>query len=251
MDDAELARTLVTEAARIAVSMRVEGISAQHKTSTADLVTAADRAAEARIQELLRIGRPGDGLTGEEGARWASRTGRRWVADPIDGTYNFVSGLVTWCSAVALEEAGRVPAAAVHVPGTRETWVAAGGRVELNGAEVGPLEDRSLSECSVATYLDATNVRDPLALAVVLAVVGAAATLRVSGSGTCDLADVAAGRLGLWIQEDCADWDWLPGRALVEGVGGRAEVIEHAGRRWHVAGPPRAVGEALDVVRRS
>ena len=32
----------------------------------------------------------------------ASASGRTWVIDPVDGTYNFVHGLTWWCSAIAL-----------------------------------------------------------------------------------------------------------------------------------------------------
>jgi len=93
MDDSELAVLLVTEAAGVAVEMRAGGISAEQKTTTADLVTAADRAAEERIQAILRAERPGDGLTGEEGTSWASGTGRGWVVDPIDGASCQPAGL--------------------------------------------------------------------------------------------------------------------------------------------------------------
>ena len=251
MDDTKLALALVTGAAEVAVAMREGALMPEQKTSTADLVTAADRAAEKHVHDVLRRERPDDGMTGEEGADWAGRNHRRWVADPIDGTYNYVSGLPAWCSAVALEEAGRLSVGAACIPSSGETWIAANGQVQLNGARVEPIADRALSECSVATYLDAESVRDSSTMGVLLTVVGAAATLRMSGSGTCDLADVAADRLGLWIQNDSDDWDWLPGRALVEGVGGRTAVVLHAGHRWHIAGSPRAVAKALQLIQES
>ena len=66
--------------------------------------------------------------------------------------------------------------------------------------------------------------------------------------GKPDLAGVAGGRVGVWAQHSCPDWDWLPGQALVRAAGGRAEVVEHRGHRWHVAGNARAVGELLDLL---
>ena len=68
------------------------------------------------------------------------------------------------------------------------------------------------------------------------------------GSGSCDLAGVAGGRIGVWAQHSCPDWDWLPGQALVVAAGGRAEVVEHRGHRWHVAGNHQAVAELLAVL---
>lgn len=225
--------------------MRLDGVEVEQKTSAADLVSAADRAAETLIMDRLRDERPEDGVLGEEGSAVASRNGRRWVIDPVDGTFNFLSGLPTWCSAVALDDDGVLLAGAVDVPATGETWVAGLGRgTTLNGSAVEPLADAPLRDCSVASYLDRSDVSDSSMMAVLSRIMDGAATLRISGSGTADLADVAAGRIGLWLQPDCADWDWLPGRALVEGVGGRTKIIEHLGRRWHLAGSGAAVDEA-------
>lgn len=243
MDDHDLAAALVTDAARLAADMRVGGAAAQRKTSVADLVTAADRAAEDLVRTTLTAERPDDGVLGEEGARIDAVHGRRWTVDPIDGTFNYVAGLPAWCSAVSLEDGDQLLVGAVrrHLPD--ETWVASHGRTTCNGAVVATLPDTALAASSVATFLNAAHLRDSTA-APMLALLGAAATMRLSGSGSCDLADVAAGRIGLWIQTDCADWDWLPGRALVEGAGGLAVVVRAHGHDWHLAGAPTAVREA-------
>lgn len=239
---------MVTDAAALAFGMRLDGIVAEHKTSAADLVTAADRAAEDLVRSLLQSERPDDGLTGEEGAASPSSNSRRWVVDPVDGTFNFVSGLTSWCSAVALEVDGEATVGAVRRLVPDETWVASDGRTELNGDGVDRLRDTPLAECGLATYVDAADLLDSSRMAVMSGVIAGAATVRMSGSGSCDLADVAAGRIGLWIQADCAEWDWLPGRALVEGVGGAAVIVERAGHRWHLAGSRRAVADAVALV---
>ena len=61
-----------------------------------DLVTAADKEVEAFIIEQLREAFPDDGVFGEEGGSVSSRSGRIWVIDPIDGTFNFVRGGDQW-----------------------------------------------------------------------------------------------------------------------------------------------------------
>ncbi|MEP6980367.1 MAG: inositol monophosphatase family protein, partial [Nakamurella sp.] len=98
--DLDLAAQLVTEAGKLALTMRQGLLVVDRKTSISDVVSDADTAAEAMIAERLAQLRPADGLIGEEGA---ARDGRRtWIVDPVDGTYNFVSGLPEWCSALAL-----------------------------------------------------------------------------------------------------------------------------------------------------
>ena len=46
----------------------------------------------------------------------------------------------------------------------------------------------------------------------------AAATVRMLGSASIDLAGVASGRLGVFLQANLHPWDWYPGAALVIGA---------------------------------
>lgn len=250
-DDA-LAAALVTRAGELAARMRAEGLVAEQKTSVSDLVTAADRAAEDLVTRALLAARPDDGLVGEEGSRRASRSGRTWVVDPVDGTYNFFAGLAYWCSAMALTTPEGTRLGAVHHATAGETWVGGHGRsTTLNGLPVTPLLDRPLADCGLGTYVHPTTLSDPDVREVWLAVAAAVATPRMLGSSSVDLASVAGGRLGVWAQHSVLDWDWMPGQALVEGAGGRTEVVEHRGYRWHLAGNEQAVGELLEVIRRA
>ena len=248
--DAELAVRLVREAGTLAAAMRSAGLEAEQKTSISDVVTAADHAAEELVTSILLAERPGDGLLGEEGTQRDGTSGRRWVIDPVDGTYNFFSGLAYWCSALALEDADGPVLGAVHQPVTGETWL--GGRDQpttLDGVPVPRLGDRPLDTCSLATYVHPTTLEDPDVRDVWLAVVAGVATPRILGSGSCDLASVASGRIGVWAQHSAPDWDWLPGQALVRAAGGTAETVEHRGHTWHVAGNQQAATELIERLR--
>lgn len=252
VSDADLAVFLVTSAGSLAARMRDEGLRTDFKTSVSDVVTAADRAAEELVMQTLRRVRPDDGILGEEGAAHEGTSGRTWVIDPVDGTYNFVSGLAYWCSALALEDADGAVLGAVHQPSSGETWV--GGRglpTTLDGKPLPALEERPLAECSLATYIHPATLADPDVLHTWLALVAGVATPRVLGSGSMDLSSVATGRIGVWAQHSTESWDWLPGQALVESVGGRTEVVHHRGHRWHLAGNPLAVRELLDRLQAS
>jgi histidinol-phosphatase len=65
-------------------------------------VTDADRAVETAIREALATHRPTDGLVGEEFGSDKGASGRYWVIDPIDGTKNFMRGVPTWATLIAL-----------------------------------------------------------------------------------------------------------------------------------------------------
>jgi fructose-1,6-bisphosphatase/inositol monophosphatase family enzyme len=137
-DDLRLAASLVRAAGTLAASMLRRGLGTEYKTSVSDVVSAADRAAEELIVARLRAERPGDGLVGEEGARDPGT--RTWFIDPVDGTYNFLSGLPFWCSAIALTDGNGPLLGAVYQPTTDELWL--GGRsspTTRNGQSVAPL----------------------------------------------------------------------------------------------------------------
>src|SRR4051812_28501067 len=223
-----------------------EGLTVHHKTSVSDVVSAADHAAEELVVNRLRAERPDDGIVGEEGTADDGRAHRIWYVDPVDGTYNFLSGLPVWCSALALgDEVG-----AVYQPTADELWV--GGPehpTTLNGVRLEPLADRGLTEVSLATYLHPTTLPDDSLRGPLLRVMQGAATVRMLGSGSVELAAVAGGRLGASLQSDSLPWDWLPGAALVRGAGGAAEVVEAAGHQWHVTGSRQTVAEIVRLLQ--
>lgn len=244
--DAELAVELVQIAGRLAADMRSQGLDVAQKTSVSDVVTAADHAAEKLVTDALRLARPDDGILGEEGASHDGTSGRTWVIDPVDGTYNFASGLAYWCSALALRDADGAVLGAVHQPVGGETWI--GGRdlpTTVDGVLVDRLSDQPLDQVSLATYVHPTTLTDPDVLEPWLAMVSGVATPRLLGSGSMDLSGVASGRIGVWAQHSVPAWDWLPGQALVMAAGGRTEVVEHRGHRWHLAGNQQSVEELL------
>jgi histidinol-phosphatase len=67
-------------------------------------VTDADKSAEEAIRALLHAHRPEDGIVGEEFGNEGLEKNRYWVIDPIDGTKNFLRGVPTWATLIALIE---------------------------------------------------------------------------------------------------------------------------------------------------
>ncbi|HEY5822095.1 MAG TPA: inositol monophosphatase [Propionibacteriaceae bacterium] len=243
MNDVTLAADLVREAGTLAHQMLKDGLETHYKTSVSDVVSAADHAAEKLVVSRLAEHRPDDGLIGEEGAR--APGDRTWYIDPVDGTYNFLSGIPYWCSAVGLTDSTGPLLGAVYYPAVAELWV--GGRDEpttLNGVPVPSLAARPLSEVSVATYFHPRHMGDRDRLGSWQAATAAAATVRMLGSASIDLASVASGRLGVFLQANLHPWDWYPGAALVIGAGGVAEELTIGDNLWQIAGNAQAVDDA-------
>ncbi|QDP96519.1 inositol monophosphatase family protein [Microlunatus elymi] len=243
-EDLELAAGLVREAGRLAARMLAEGLETRHKTSISDVVSDADQACEKLITERLAEQRPDDGLVGEEGAR---RPGHRtWYIDPVDGTYNFLSKLAIWCSAVGLTDDDGLVLGAVYHPVADELWVGGRGHpTTCNGVPVELLTDVSLAKVSIGSYLPPHRLTaDRIdGIRPLLNAISAAATVRVIGSGSIELASVAGGRIGASLHAGTLPWDWVPGAALVEAAGGATEKVTVAGRDYFVAGNRQAVQE--------
>ena len=110
----DLAVAVAHEGAALAREMRLDGIDvADTKTSVVDVVTEADRAVEELVRARLTAQRPDDAILGEEGDDRPGTSGVRWVVDPIDGTVNYLYGLVDCAVSVAAEVDGEVVACAV------------------------------------------------------------------------------------------------------------------------------------------
>lgn len=255
--DARLAKALVFNAGRLAWRMRESGLHVEQKTSVSDVVTEADRVAERFIAQALRQLRPDDAVFGEEGARSASRSGRTWVIDPVDGTYNFAHGSDYYCSALALvtgdvDDPEQVHFGAIHRPAMGYTWF--GGADHAPTRDSAPLTELScsgLEQSSLATYMHPTYLRDDRDAAVRqawLRVASQAATLRMLGAGSVDLAGVAEGGLGAWMQHSVPAWDWLPGKALVEAAGGAAVQHSAGGVTWSIAGNRQVVQQIVGLL---
>ncbi|QDV33263.1 inositol monophosphatase family protein [Tautonia plasticadhaerens] len=126
-DDLELALRLADHAAE-AILPKFRRCAVEWKADGTE-VTAADRAAEEIIRELLERERPDDGVLGEEFGERASRPGnhRRWVLDPIDGTAAFALGLPTFGTLIALLEEDEPVLGVIQLPAIGETTYAATG----------------------------------------------------------------------------------------------------------------------------
>lgn len=253
--DAHLAQALVYNAGRLAWRMREQGLSSiDQKTSVSDVVTEADRAAERFVANILENLRPNDGIVGEEGAERESTSGRYWVIDPVDGTYNFSSGSDYWCSALALVEGNPAQPTsllmgAVHRPAMGYTWF--GGKdfpTTRDGKEVLVKNNCAAAATSLVSYLHPRDMSNDGVRETWLKAANRFATVRMLGAGSIDLSSIADGSWGAWMQHSVADWDWLPGKALVEAAGGIAKKIEAGGVVWCVAGNAEVVAEIESAI---
>lgn len=90
-------------------------------------VTAADRGAEELLRRRIERAFPTHGILGEEFGETRGSAPSRWILDPIDGTFSFISGVPLYSVLIGYEHAGEMLAGVIHMPALRETVYAARG----------------------------------------------------------------------------------------------------------------------------
>ena len=95
--------------------------------SDGSYVTIADRQAERYLREQIAKRYPDDGVLGEEEGETPGISGRRWIVDPIDGTFAFVHGVPFYGVLIAVEIEGEASVGVVNMPAVGEIVAAARG----------------------------------------------------------------------------------------------------------------------------
>ncbi len=217
---------------------------------TVDLVTEADKGAEALIAGRIRAAFPDHRLIGEEGARGAQATPGAetspygWLVDPLDGTTNYAHGYPVFCVSIALEHNGSVVVGVVYDPARDELFAAERGEgATLNGRRARVSETDELNRALICTGFPydvrtrtdfSRHFRD---------FIMKAQSVRRDGAAALDLAYVASGRFDGFYEEGLRPWDVAAGVLLVEEAGGR--VTHYDGSPFRIYRPPIAASNGL------
>ncbi|MGN8050618.1 inositol monophosphatase family protein [Curtobacterium sp. 22159] len=164
------------------------------KGDPADLVTDVDRLVERHVRSRVRTAFPTHAFTGEEFGD-APGDRHRWYLDPVDGTTNLVNGIPWTSMSLCLTRGGRPLVGVVADPWRGEVLEARRGRGARVRDRALRLDDapRALAGAAVGTELDGHRPWPGFG-ALLDALADRSCTVRVQGSGTLTIAQVAAGR---------------------------------------------------------
>lgn len=181
----------------------------EHK-GTIDIVTDADKAAEAMISAAIRDRFPDHRLLAEEGATGAAEGSNpyRWVVDPLDGTTNFAHHYPHFAVCIGLEREGELLVGAVYEPMRDEMFEAArGAGARLNGKPIHVTDREELITSLLATGfpydLSAREVSNRLWIRFNDQTQG----VRRDGAAALNIVYVAAGRLDGYWERPVMPWD--------------------------------------------
>jgi myo-inositol-1(or 4)-monophosphatase len=189
----------------------------------ADLVTDADLAAQEVIRQTVLGAFPDHVLLGEEDGAPGPAPGNRyrWIADPLDGTTNFVHQVPFFSVSLALEHKGQLLVGAIYDPSADECFTAAAGCGALrNGVPIRTSQVKTLGDALVSAGFPTVVAEDAADLKMFLAALGVCQALRRTGSAALNLAYVAAGRFDAAWSFSTKVWDVAAGTLLIREAGG-------------------------------
>jgi myo-inositol-1(or 4)-monophosphatase len=218
---------IIQEAGSILLQKMRAGFTIEHK-GRVDLVTDADRAAEAFITKELQRDFPEFSILGEE----QGLSGRRdaeylWLIDPLDGTTNFAHGFPYFSVSIALTHHNDIILGAVYDPSTKTLFTAEKNEgAFMNGQPISVSEIANLQDSLLVTGFpyDVSTTKDDNIAEYAKALKRTQGVLR-TGSAALDLCNVACGRLDAYWEKGIDAYDIAAGALIVEEAGGTLSAV--------------------------
>lgn len=250
-------------------SLHVE--SRVEHASRHDVKLLLDRECEQMILRVIRTNCPGHAVLSEETGYNAGREPFLWIVDPLDGTVNFHHGIPFFCVSVACHAIekdggagtahrlpdgtilGRALAGVVYDPLRDELFSGSPGQgASLNGRALSVPDGDRLEEAIVSLSLGARAETIAAISRALPHFLRAARKVRSLGSTALDIAQVAAGRIGAFVQMGTNLWDFAGAAAVLQAAGGSVETREYMPGRFRViASAPGLFEQVRKIVERS
>jgi myo-inositol-1(or 4)-monophosphatase len=202
----------------------------QEKGRPGDLVTEADKAAEAAILEIIRRHFPGHAILAEESGRSGDEGNWLWAIDPLDGTTNYAHQYPAYCCSIGLLVKGIPQVGVIFDPFRQELFRAATGLgATCNRRSIRVSQTEHLRQSLLVTGFAYDRHQTPdNNYAEFCHFTHLTQGVRRSGSAALDLAYVACGRLdGFW-ERGLSPWDMVAGVVLVREAGGEVTAYDRS-----------------------
>ncbi|TVR21239.1 MAG: inositol monophosphatase, partial [Anaerolineaceae bacterium] len=230
-----LANDIAYMAGDVLMNFWQDGFRQTTKSSSIDVVTEADSAAESLIVSRLLTAFPDHHIIGEEGGGMGAdieTAPYRWYVDPLDGTTNYANRIPIFAVSLALTDSAMNPlVGVVYSPMSDELFSAArGAGTTRNGQPVTVSAETALERSVLASGFPydkhtspQNNLREWGAMLV------RSRGLRRLGAAALDCCYVADGRFDGYWEQKVKPWDVLAGMLCAEEAG--ATISDYDGRK--------------------
>jgi myo-inositol-1(or 4)-monophosphatase len=235
----EIATAAALAAGEIMNKYRGNLLQIEQKGRLGDLVTVADREAEAQIIEILQRHLPTHSILAEESGKYENSDAEYlWVIDPLDGTTNYAHQYPFSAVSIGLLVDGLPTLGVIFDPFHQELFCAATGLGATRNHQ--PIQVSATAQLADSLLVTGFaydrretpdhNYREFCYLTHITQGV------RRGGSAAIDLAYVACGRLDGYWERGLSPWDLAAGVVIVREAGGlvtaydRSDFILTSGR---------------------
>jgi myo-inositol-1(or 4)-monophosphatase len=206
-------------------------VEIQEKGRPGDLVTEADRAAEAEILAIIQRHCPEHSILAEESGRLESRQDEfLWAIDPLDGTTNYAHQYPVYAVSVGLLIGGVPSVGAIFAPVQQELFRAGRGLgATRNRQPIRVSQTAELAQSLLVTGFayDRHETADNN-YAEFCHLTHLTQGVRRGGAAALDLAYVACGRLDGYWERGLSVWDLAAGVVIVEESGGKVTAYDQS-----------------------
>ena len=245
-----LASSVAKRAGQLALEYfaKRDSLEVETKTSALDVVSIADRAVEAMIRQEISEAFPDDAILGEEEGESHGSSGYTWIIDPIDGTVPFLMGLPHWCVVIAVAQGPETLLGVIDVPCDDEHFTArADHGAKLNGASLHLDASKHIDQVLVAVGAS-DRIERHCVVRIIDGLMAKGSMYYRNGSGANMLANVAAGRLGAYIEPEMNTWDCVAGLLMIREAGGKTHPFPADQRLGITMGAAPGVWEDLEAI---
>ena len=201
----------------------------QEKGRQGDLVTEADKLAEAEVLKVLKRHLPEHQILAEESGSLGNADSKYlWAIDPLDGTTNYAHGLPLAATSVGLMIDGVPVVGAVYNPFSDELFQAATGLgATRNRRKIQVSQTQELSKSLLITGFayDRRETKDNN-YAEFCHLTHLTQGVRRLGCASMDLAGVACGRLDGYWERGIQPWDMAAGIVILREAGGKVTAYD-------------------------
>lgn len=221
---------LAERAGTLALEYFQRGVEVSLKSDNSP-VTVADKECEQLIRAEINKQFPDDLVFGEEeglaeqAAINTSKPPRKWLVDPIDGTYNFARQIPIFSLLIALEEDNEIILGVIHNPALNHTYYAEkGSGTFLNGKRIFVSEISQLEESCFA-FGGPSRIVEAGYWPQLTEIVRRTYRQRALGD-YLNFGYVLEGKVEANLEVGLQPWDLAPMKILVEEAGGKFSDLE-------------------------
>lgn len=219
-----------------------------------DLVTDADLASQKAIEQMLTSRFPQYAFLGEESTEEQRKAAREsgkpmWVVDPLDGTANFVHGLLSFSVSIALVEGNTTSVGVVYDPMLDVLYAASDdGRVTKNGKPISNSGCTEIGKAMVCCSFRPGVSREDPEVEQFLCVLEKSQSMRRLGSAALNLCYLAEGCLDSYWVAYIKTWDIAAGYLIAKNAGVQFTQLDgESFDLWH----PRFVASSTPALQES